>query len=361
MNIRIYIIVILSILFYCGEIHTALSHTKSFEDREYDIIGIGTSAVDMTVFLTDDEFKRNFKLPYNIKKGELNIINHQIIDAIKHHLKNVVITPGGEVASTLCHFTSLGGTAAIESRIANDTYALLFLDNLKAKNVALLSDKRLIDKDDTSVNIHLITPDATKTTLLYRGKSAKVSQQDISYNLLKNGKYLLLEGSIWSLESKVLKRAVNASSKISVKTIFMLSDVNSTKEFRTQLLDLLPDIDILIGNENEIKALFDTDSIDIAIASIKHHNLTSAITLGDKGAILVSQEGEIIDVPVYNLDAKVIDKSGAGSAFTAGLLYGIINNKSLTESGLIAAKTAAITIRHVGRNPLNKLETALNQ
>ncbi|MCE2993438.1 MAG: adenosine kinase [Alphaproteobacteria bacterium] len=340
---------------------SAFAQNHSFADREYDLIGIGISAVDMTVLVTDDEFKRNFSIPYNIKKGALNRINNKTIEAIRPYIKDVIITPGGEVASTLCHFTSLGGTAALDSRIANDQNGLLFLDNLKTKKVSLLSEKRLNEKDDTSVNIHLITPDATKTTLLYIGKSAKISQQDISYNLLKNGKYILLEGSVWNLESKVLKRAINASSKLKIKTVFMLSDVSSIKTFRKQLLDILPEIDLLIGNVNEIKTLFNTDSIDTAIEGIRSYNLTSAITLGDKGAILVNSNGDVIDTPVYNLEEKVIDKSGAGSAFTAGLIYGMIHNKSLEESGLIAAKTAAHAIRQLGRNPVNQLSIPLNQ
>lgn len=70
------------------------------------------------------------------------------------------------------------------------------------------------------------------------------------------------------------------------------------------------------------------------------------ITLGGKGSKIYAQ-GECIDIPAAQPKA-VLDPTGCGDAFRAGLLYGLMNEYDWATTGRIASLLGAIKIEHEG-------------
>jgi adenosine kinase len=70
------------------------------------------------------------------------------------------------------------------------------------------------------------------------------------------------------------------------------------------------------------------------------------VTLGAKGAEIYA-DGELIGIPPVKPD-DVMDPTGCGDAFRAGLLYGIGNGWDWQKSGRLAAVLGAIKIAHRG-------------
>ena len=75
-----------------------------------------------------------------------------------------------------------------------------------------------------------------------------------------------------------------------------------------------------------------------------NHNLI--ITKGDKGSELYT-DGEKILIGICAPN-KVIDTTGAGDAFRAGLLYGISQNFSLKKSCQIGATLSSFSVETIG-------------
>ena len=75
-----------------------------------------------------------------------------------------------------------------------------------------------------------------------------------------------------------------------------------------------------------------------------NHNLI--ITKGDSGSELFS-EGEKIMIGICPPNL-IIDTTGAGDAFRAGLLYGISRNFSLKKSCQIGATLSSFTVETLG-------------
>jgi len=82
-----------------------------------------------------------------------------------------------------------------------------------------------------------------------------------------------------------------------------------------------------------------------------------AITRAAKGSIIVHEE-KVIEVNPVKVN-KVIDTTGAGDLYAAGLLFGIANEKSLEESGSFASIAAAEIISHFGARPLVQLSSLI--
>lgn len=70
------------------------------------------------------------------------------------------------------------------------------------------------------------------------------------------------------------------------------------------------------------------------------------VTLGGKGSHIYTK-GKRIDIPVAKTSA-VLDPTGCGDAYRAGLLYGLMNGMDWETTGRIAALIAAIKIERHG-------------
>jgi sugar/nucleoside kinase (ribokinase family) len=75
----------------------------------------------------------------------------------------------------------------------------------------------------------------------------------------------------------------------------------------------------------------------------------AAVTLGARGAVLLSRgERAVVRAPPVG---KVVDTTGAGDLFAAGVLYGIIRGAPLETSGRLGALAAGEIVSHLGAQP----------
>jgi adenosine kinase len=70
------------------------------------------------------------------------------------------------------------------------------------------------------------------------------------------------------------------------------------------------------------------------------------VTLGAKGSKIYTQ-GQCYDIPSATPNA-VLDPTGCGDAYRAGLLYGVMNEYDWQVTGRIASLLGAIKIEHHG-------------
>lgn len=72
------------------------------------------------------------------------------------------------------------------------------------------------------------------------------------------------------------------------------------------------------------------------------------VKLGSEGALLSPAAGEYVAVPCVPAPGPIIDTTGAGDAFFAGLLAGLVRGLSVADAGRLGAATAACCITAVG-------------
>ena len=105
----------------------------------------------------------------------------------------------------------------------------------------------------------------------------------------------------------------------------------------------------MFGNENEVKALYQTDDIDAAMAELAKHACITVVTRSEKGAVVLGG-GHRYEVAGERV-AKVVDTTGAGDLFAAGFLFGHVRGKPLDECLTLGAICAAEIISHYGARP----------
>ncbi len=164
-----------------------------------------------------------------------------------------------------------------------------------------------------------------------------------------------MEGYLWDPpEAKTaFVTAAGYAHKAGRKTAFTLSDPFCVNRFRDEFLELMRSktIDYVFANVEEVKALYQTDSLPVAIRKLSGDCTLAAVTMGAEGAMAITN-GEIVSVPA-NAVPEVIDATGAGDLFAAGFLLGLSR-----ERDLHAALTAGLPRRERSDQPYRRAPDA---
>lgn len=101
---------------------------------------------------------------------------------------------------------------------------------------------------------------------------------------------------------------------------------------------------ILIGNDYEIKLM--TKILGKSLNDLKKMVFLLVVTQGAKGSTMYV-DNDKISIPPAKVK-KIVDPTGAGDAYRAGLIHGLVNNKSLETSGRIASIISAYAVENQG-------------
>jgi adenosine kinase len=111
-----------------------------------------------------------------------------------------------------------------------------------------------------------------------------------------------------------------------------------------ELLEMVELANYVTLNDYEAELLLARTELSVEALAAKVNCLV--ITRGEAGSRLYA-DGRVIDIPVVQA-AQVLDPTGCGDAFRAGLLYGIAQGLDWETSGQLASVMGAIKIEHRG-------------
>ena len=149
------------------------------------------------------------------------------------------------------------------------------------------------------------------------------------------------------LEKETVKQVLRYAKKYGKKVFSAVSNMSIAMERR----DFLQQIDCFVCNQQEAGLLFSDDYQDktpaemqaILAGNVASANIPSmVVTMGGAGAVYASAHGESGFVPAKKV--HVIDTTGAGDAFFAGVAIGLTYGKSLPDSCEIGSRLAASVI-----------------
>ena len=111
-----------------------------------------------------------------------------------------------------------------------------------------------------------------------------------------------------------------------------------------ELLAFVRMADYLTVNDYEAQLL--QEKTGQTLAALARHVKALVVTLGAKGS-LIHANGRQVEIPCAKPDA-VIDPTGCGDAYRAGLLYGIASGMDWELTGRLASLLGAVKIAHRG-------------
>jgi sugar/nucleoside kinase (ribokinase family) len=307
------------------------------------ILGIGNAIVDVFVKVDDD-----FLLKNNLIKGSMKLLEKQEFESLKSTIKIEKIEAGGSVANTMVGIAYLGGHPSFIGKVNSDEFGNIYKKSLQKINVNFLYSEKE-ENLPTGVSIIFITPDSERTMCTYLGISSQLSKEDINEDYIKDYEIIFLEGYLWDkgISEEMFKHVIQLAKKNNVKIAMSLSDIFCVTRHREDFFKLLKnDLNILIGNENEINELMKKNNLLDSISELKNINKLIVITRSENGSVAILNN-EITSCESIKVD-KVLDLTGAGDLFAAGFLKEYLDKSNIKKCLTTGSKLAAQVIQKIG-------------
>jgi fructokinase len=301
------------------------------------ILGIGNAIVDVFAHVDESFLKEN-----NLIKGSMKLINEKEFFELNKKIKIEKTLAGGSVANSMAGISYLKGEAFFIGKVNSDELGELYKKSLEDINVRFLYNQKK-ELLPTGTCIIFITPDSERTMCTYLGVSSQLSANDLNENNIIDKELIFLEGYLWDKgqSEKMFKQAINFAKKNKVKIAMTLSDVFCVIRHKRDFYDLLKnDLDILIGNENEVNELMNSKTLIDSINKLIPLKKLIVVTKGEGGSLAI-YNNEIITCDSVKV-SKVLDVTGAGDLFAAGFLKEYLENldikKCLTTGSMLASQ-----------------------
>jgi sugar/nucleoside kinase (ribokinase family) len=269
---------------------------------------------------------------------------------------------GGSAGNTAAGVASLGGRAAFIGKVADDALGRFYRHDLHAAGVHFETPP-LQGGAPTARSFILITPDGERTMNTYLGACHALSPADIDERVVAASAITYLEGYLWDppAAKEAFREAARIAHRAGQRVSITLSDPFCVDRFRDEFLALIRSrtVDILFANASELRSLYQTASLEAAIAAVRRDSALAAITVGAEGALVVARD-QVTAVPATPAEA-LVDLTGAGDLFAAGFLFGLARGMALADAARLGTIAAAEVIGHIGPRPAASLRVLAAQ
>ncbi len=254
------------------------------------------------------------------------------------------LTLGGCAANVSTALAKLGTQARLVGRIGDDIAGVVVRELLEKAGVdtsGLLRTEGIATSQTLIVNVQ---GQDRRFIHTYGGNSRFVAEDiplDPVPEILYLGGYLLMQSCTPKELASVLKKARASGSKTILDVV-----TPGPADYLPWLEPVLPEVDYFLPNDHEGQLISGLAApLDQARLFRKLGAKNVLITQGDKGTLWL---GENIHLESTIFKVNFVDGSGSGDAFAAGLILGLLENKTPWETLTMASAVGASCVRALG-------------
>jgi ribokinase len=271
-----------------------------------------------------------------------------------------ISAPGGPTTNTAVALSRLGAQVVLASAVGDDERGQLVRRSLKTAGI----DTRWITvKTDqaTTLATVIVSSNPLDRTIFVETGAQLVRGDQLDISALFGGDVLVLDVADISLRRFLLDLPAHT-----VPTTRLLGPLTYlAHKSLTDAFELALRHDVVVSNEPDLLDVTGTWTLSDATAAVQHRmrgeNLRAAlVTRGGEGCRVVT-ETKSLNIPAFGV--KVVDPTGAGDAFAAGVAWGMSQRWSWPEVGRFANAVGALACCSLGAQTslpsLQEVETLL--
>lgn len=298
--------------------------------REFEAVGFGLNAVDHLIVVP----------AYPAFDTKTRFTTH-------------VQSAGGQTASALVALKRLGLPTAYAGRFGSDAEGEFGRSTLLAEGVNV-EYAEVVNGARNQIAFILIDAQTGERTIIWeRDARLAYAAEDAPAGFAARGRVLHLDAHDPPACARLAREARAAGTIVS-------ADIDNIYE---GLPELLPLLDVLITSSEFPRRLTGIADERDALKEVKarlHQTAVVGMTLGVRGAILY-HEGAFLDAPAFPVPGGCRDTTGAGDAFHAGFLYGLLQGEEIENCLTLGCAVAALKCRDLGARAALPTAHELNQ
>jgi sugar/nucleoside kinase (ribokinase family) len=216
----------------------------------------------------------------------------------------------------------------------------------------------------TSFTFVIVGSDGRRRYFHHVGANALLKDSDVPDDLLERARYLHIGGSFLmpALDGEPCSRLLRRAKKAGLTT-FMDTAYNPAADCRSLIEPCIEHLDVFIPSIEEAERITGRKNHEEVMEALGAYDCpVVGVKLGADGCMLRSR-GETRHYPAFWVDA--VDTTGAGDAFMAGFIYGMLHDWDIDRTADFANATAAHCIRAIGCStgirPAEEVEGFMNR
>ncbi|MEK5477193.1 sugar kinase [Paenibacillus sp. FSL R5-0407] len=259
---------------------------------------------------------------------------------------------GGAESNVAIGLARLGHASGWCGRLGNDPFGQRIMKSIRGEGVDV-SRAELTEEAPTGLMIRENV--AGKSSVYYYRKQSAASRmapEHLDEEYIASAKILHVTGITPALGAScadTVAAAMDMAKRHGVKVSFdpnLRLKLWGVDEARKVLLPLAMKADYFLPGLDELKLLYETDSMDAILAKLDELPGASVIKGGENETYLY-EKGKLTAVPYFKAE-HVVDTVGAGDGFCAGFLAGLLREYSLEESVRLGNLIGSQVIQAVG-------------
>ena len=253
---------------------------------------------------------------------------------------------GGSAANTMVGLARLGCKVGFIGKVVGDREGDMLVEDFRKEGVD--TQGVVCAKFGESGTVMGFVDEAGERALyIHSGVNDAVALEEVSQKYVSQAKFLHLTSFVGEKSFQTQKKLLETLSD-NVKVSFDPGALYARKGY-SLLAPIIEKAYVVMPNALELKLI--TGSNDRRVGSdmlIERGAKIVAVKLGGEGCYVTDgKEHHQIAAP----KVPVVDTTGAGDAFCAGFLYGLLNSKSLLECGRIGNFVASRCVMKMGARP----------
>jgi len=248
--------------------------------------------------------------------------------------------PGGSAANTIVGLARLGLGTGFIGKVADDHEGQLLLDDFKREGVN--TEGIIVAKHGKSgVVAAYVDKKGERALYVHPSVNDSLTFKEIDLEYAKRTRFLHLT----SVDEKPFQAQKRLIEELSDAKVSLDPGEIYARKGLAEMKPLIKRSYVVLPSEGELKMLTGKGWKEGARTLLKEGAGMVAVKLGERGCYVTDgKEAHLIEP--FKVD--LVDTTGAGDAFTAGFLYGLVKNKDLYHCGRLGNFVASRCITKVG-------------
>ncbi len=285
--------------------------------RKFDVVGVGALNYD-----------RLFRVE-RIARGGVEV-----------GVQSMEAAPGGSAANTIVGLARLGARTGFIGCVGGDAEGDFIMSDLEKEGV----DTRAIARKRAPTGSIFAFVDSAGERAMYAHPGAnnevRVDESNLAY--AQSARYLHLSSFVGEFSFRAQRKLLHSLQGVEIS--FAPGMLYADRGLRA-VQQMIARTKVLFVNAPEARLLTGMPYKRAADRLLELGADIVAVTLGKRGCF-IGRGGKSWKVKAF--PSKVVDTTGAGDAFAAGFLYGLLTEKSLEQCGRLGNKVASFCIGQVG-------------